>query len=460
MDYNFSSLIDSLNSQIAGAAKTNADFSAIGKLPDAYQKGFEQQKARDLANAFSGGVPTNPDGSLDYDAMVQSLGRVGAIDKIVPLANAGSIARLVGDYNSPSGSQPVSPAVPPATGSSNPLPAPQQPRLSQSDVITPTQAQRVNGPLPQPQPAVSPPSGGVVPGQVGQANPTETIAQEGRMRAVMDRAHKAAQIAAAAGNVELAKAYLAQFNAIKEQLSPTNEIKNYNMGRHPGETLPDYEARMAREKAISGETGKAIGGQIAEYIDQGRTAQKRIQQLDVMRDALERGNGNFTTGPFANLALKSKQAIGSLFGFDVNGTSEAEVIQKMGYGFATQAVKEISQRPSQLEFIKGMENNPGLLLSPKGSLMMMDILRQSARQDAQLAKLLSRPENHRNYQDVVDAFYNDPKNALVSPFDKSRKLGLKDLEVLKAQPQQATPKPDNDGWITMPNGARVREIKK
>lgn len=228
-------------------------------------------------------------------------------------------------------------------------------------------------------------------------------------------------------------------DAINASLKPDRMIQPYYEGRQPNESLVDFESRLNREKALSGKTGEAMGGQIAEYINRGPTSQKRVQQLDIMRDALERGNGNITTGPFANLALKAKEAIGSLFDIDVSGTGEAEVAQKIGFGLASAAVKEISSRPSQFEFMKGLENNPGLLLSTKGSLMMIDILRQSSRQDLVLSKLAQRPENHKNWAEVVDKFYNDPKNALVSPFDRSRKLGLKDMEILQAQPGATDP---------------------
>lgn len=447
-------------------ATPKVDFSPIGNLPQTYWEGLAAKSAKDQREVFKDGVPTNSDGSLDYKSMIQMFGKTGAVDKIIPLANAASTADLVKGYGNQENSQPQPTYQPP------PNATPAQPQSPRPNVVGypegvrdgtydppagPGQRPPIQPDAPPPMPAPPRPSG-VVPGQVGQSNPTEAIANEGRMRAVMERAHQASIIAANAGNVEMAKAFLAKFNAIKEQLSPTNEVKNYNIGRQPGETLVSYESRTNREKAISSATGKAMGEQIAEYIDQGRSSQKRIQQLDVMRDALERGDGNMTTGPFANIALKGKQAIGSLFGFDVSGTSEAEVVQKMGFGFATQAVKEISQRPSQLEFVKGMENNPGLLLSPKGSLFMMDILRQGARQDAQLAKLAQRPENHGNWAEVVDRFYNDPKNALVSPFDRTRKLGMKDYEVLKSQPQTAQAG-SGDGWTEVSPGVRIRERK-
>jgi hypothetical protein len=76
-----------------------------------------------------------------------------------------------------------------------------------------------------------------------------------------------------------------------------------------------------------------------------------------------------------------------LFDIDFKGLSESEVVQKTGFSLASLAVKEITSRPTQMEVKMALQNNPGLLLSKKGSLYMVDIMRQSARQDMKLARL-------------------------------------------------------------------------
>src|SRR6185369_6404819 len=76
-------------------ATPKVDFSPIGDLPKTYWEGLAQRNAQDQREVFKKGVPLNSDGSLDYKQMIQMFGRVGANDKIIPLANAATTSDLV-----------------------------------------------------------------------------------------------------------------------------------------------------------------------------------------------------------------------------------------------------------------------------------------------------------------------------------------------------------------------------
>jgi len=65
---------------IAGGAKTNADFD-FGKINRAYWQGRDEYAKNDLRDAFKGGVPTLPDGSIDYATMQRTLYQKGALDQ-------------------------------------------------------------------------------------------------------------------------------------------------------------------------------------------------------------------------------------------------------------------------------------------------------------------------------------------------------------------------------------------
>lgn len=232
--------------------------------------------------------------------------------------------------------------------------------------------------------------------------------------------------------------------AIRQAGEPTGTQKEAG-----GIPVPEFE----RSKALSAEMGKKQAAVIGEYIDAGRSAQKRIQALDTIEDALRRGGGNITTGPFAEHVLHAKQAISSAFGINLAGVPEAEVAQKTGFALASQAVKEITNRPTQREFVAAIQNNPGLLLSKKGSFLMADVMKQSARQDIELTKLAMRRENWDNWADVVDRFYRD--NPLKSPFDHSKNLGMEDLAAIggRAVPAAAV----GGAGARLPPGWSVRE---
>jgi hypothetical protein len=132
------------------------------------------------------------------------------------------------------------------------------------------------------------------------------------------------------------------------------------------------------------------------------------------------------------------EGFNGLFGIDVSGLPESEVVQKIGFSLASLAVKEITARPTQMEVKMALENNPGLLLSKKGSLFMTDIMRQSAKQDMKLARLANDPKNRANWPEVVDKFYNDPKNELISPFT-GKPMSVEDVKTLQSQPGQQQP---------------------
>lgn len=85
---------------IAGGAgsSSRADFSGIPKILDSYYKGRDEFAKNDLRDAFKGGVPTNPDGSIDYATMQRTLYQKGALDQGNALsgisARAGELAAL------------------------------------------------------------------------------------------------------------------------------------------------------------------------------------------------------------------------------------------------------------------------------------------------------------------------------------------------------------------------------
>src|SRR6185369_14349794 len=94
-------------------ATPKVDFSPIGDLPKSYWEGLAQRSAQDQRDVFKKeGVPLTPDGSLDYQKMIQMFGRVGLNDKIIPLANAASTSRLVERNNSQDQPQPNYQPVP------------------------------------------------------------------------------------------------------------------------------------------------------------------------------------------------------------------------------------------------------------------------------------------------------------------------------------------------------------
>jgi hypothetical protein len=73
---------------IAGGGKTNADFD-FSKIAQSYWEGKDQAAKNRVRDAFSGGVPTTPDGSPDFAAMSKTLFEKGDLQQGVAAANLG-----------------------------------------------------------------------------------------------------------------------------------------------------------------------------------------------------------------------------------------------------------------------------------------------------------------------------------------------------------------------------------
>lgn len=61
------------------------DFSWLAGLPDQFYRGAQQKQQYDLSRAFQGGVPTNPDGTVNYAAVMQTLARSGDVQDVPQL---------------------------------------------------------------------------------------------------------------------------------------------------------------------------------------------------------------------------------------------------------------------------------------------------------------------------------------------------------------------------------------
>jgi hypothetical protein len=87
-DFNFSSLIDSLNPQIA-AGGPKIDFSTIADLPKTIDEARARRSQQELRDAFKGGVPTDASGQPDYAAMAKTLFQRGGFEQGVSASNLG-----------------------------------------------------------------------------------------------------------------------------------------------------------------------------------------------------------------------------------------------------------------------------------------------------------------------------------------------------------------------------------
>lgn len=137
--------IDSIISGVSG--NTRADFSGLFSGPvDAYNAGRDQKAKNELRDAFKGGVPTLPDGSIDYGTMQRTLYQKGALEQGNALSGISARAGELAALNGAEGQPQATPTVGPSTSRN-------------SVTIDPTKradAQPQPVPQPRPQPAQQP----------------------------------------------------------------------------------------------------------------------------------------------------------------------------------------------------------------------------------------------------------------------------------------------------------------
>lgn len=106
-----------IDSIISGASgNTRADFSGLFSGPvDAFNAGRDQKFKNELRDAFKDGVPTLPDGSIDYGTMQRTLYQKGALEQGNALsgisARAGELAALNGADGQPQAAPTVGPST-------------------------------------------------------------------------------------------------------------------------------------------------------------------------------------------------------------------------------------------------------------------------------------------------------------------------------------------------------------
>ena len=221
----------------------------------------------------------------------------------------------------------------------------------------------------------------------------------------------------------------------------TVQVDMHNKVSAPLKAAAEVNIGQEGESAAAKALGTAVGTEVGEYVKAGRPAAEMRRQLAYMKNALDTGGDNIFTGPGAQIVLRGKQFLSQVTGQNLEGTTETEALQKLGFGLATQAVQAISSRPTQMEFGRALENNPGLFLSRPGNYAMIHILNQQAARTGDLAKLAAREKDPSAFAEKVDAY--DAAHPIISPFRPGKEFDQSDIDTLTraAGPNGAPPPP-------------------
>jgi lysozyme len=164
----------------------------------------------------------------------------------------------------------------------------------------------------------------------------------------------------------------------------------------------------AGAKTTAEELSKAKAVPVAEAIKQGTEARKANQAVGTLGTINNLpGAENINSGPWAQHWLDAKKALQDVTGIDLGGIAPAEGIDKMNAFLASSAAHEMTNRVTQFDFKTWMERNPGIEMSPEGRAMMIDILHQSTKQDAELGRLATKIKDPEQWPDIREQYMQE-----------------------------------------------------
>ncbi len=186
------------------------------------------------------------------------------------------------------------------------------------------------------------------------------------------------------------------------------------------DTAAAKAAAVKSAEALAEATAKGRVKPIDDAVEIGTKAGPIMNDLDTLRDAYANAGDNINGGPFATQIIQAKQAINEFLPgtnlVDQDKLNASQIIQKINMGLATKMVKELTSRGTQMEIMLAMKNNPGVMMSDKGSLYMIDLLKQMQTQNQQLGILASQKgyDNPREWNAMQRSYYDT--HPLISPF--------------------------------------------
>lgn len=198
------------------------------------------------------------------------------------------------------------------------------------------------------------------------------------------------------------------------------------------------EANKARKKTVAEEGAKATMAPLAEIGKEAKTSAQAINFLNLIEDTAKNYGDKVTTGPFADSALKLKQAVNGVVGKDVMGdTAPAELMNKMNANLASAATAALTARGTQFDFKTFMESSPGLKNSIKGTVFLSNVLKQVHQQALDLNQKAQDPANWENWAQVQADYYKN--HPIVNPLT-GHELRTTDSAVKESQGGLGIPK--------------------
>lgn len=169
-------------------------------------------------------------------------------------------------------------------------------------------------------------------------------------------------------------------NALQKASEPTPALKEYAVGRQPGETYADYQARLAGAKKGAEEEATDTIKNLGELASAGVESRGQIGQLNVIRQLGDK---------VAYGVVPKIQSFLGRYGIETGGLSDIQAYERAIDYMAPQLRPIGSGRLMQQELTAFKSALGGLMTTPEGRRISVDNLGLIARYKAQIGKIAS-----------------------------------------------------------------------
>lgn len=140
-------------------------------------------------------------------------------------------------------------------------------------------------------------------------------------------------------------------------------------------------------------------------------------------------------GPTKDMVMRARQLVDDIapglsgaMGFDKEGLSGSELIEKLNMAMAMAATRTITSRGTNFDIMTNMRTNPGLSQSKGGTEMLVDVLQQDHKAKIEIANKVNKlkPWELDKLPDIVADHYKN--NPLVLTYPDGKKVTVHKIE--------------------------------
>jgi hypothetical protein len=249
-------------------------------------------------------------------------------------------------------------------------------------------------------------------------------------------------------------------DAAAKTFAPSRNVSDYMVGHQPGESMADYQARVAGQKATATKFADITGEQYQEAGKNYQAAQATLYRLGIIDHAIDALGPNWM-GAGSNLkASLAKywnglaqsipgipQSVISKLQIDPNKIGTWEDINKQTTNLGFELAKTLGSREAQMIVQQSIASVPGAQQTYIGSKLVSASLRQAAQRQQDYYEYLGQHPG----QIGADIAFNR-----LHPVQQYVDTAVKSVSGQQVQAQTGAPKMPPAGSVVIQNGVRFQ----